>query len=263
MSEELSQEALYSMSSDLESLSNRFGSTERNVEGTLISNDEGFKEIIPGIKETIGDKEGGVGLFIGSGGAISLLPDLPIDISLIVDKNPAVLELNQLIASLIQEEESPESVIDKLRNPETAQILEDINQVPGNLDLMMAYITHGEPNQFGEYHWTNPNRFNQVKKALREKPMIFVVADVTDDGFAEGLTATLTRYQEYIRFANFTNVHSWIRDRPMDFIRKWPLDTNATIVYSSNEGGLVGDSPKVRMTHSLEDYIQITSSEKP
>lgn len=261
--EGLNDEALSALHGDLKDLSGKYGKIERSVEGTLISNDEGYKDIVPELRERMANQHGGIGIFIGSGGLLSLLPDLPIDIALLLDKNPAVLEINEVIATLIEGSASPDEVLQRLASPDFRaqnQVLKDIDEFYGKIDIATAFIRK-EAREYGEYHWSNPTRFMQVKEALRRKPVAYVATDITSRDFGTALSTIAQHYGERIPFANFTNVHSWIKPTGMDFIRSWPFQTEATVLYSSHRGARAGDWPKMYLAKSSEEYIGEVSKE--
>lgn len=246
-------------------LSGRFGEIERRVDGTLISNDEGFAELIPSLQKTFERKpRKGVGLFVGSGGVPSLLPELPINIPLVVDKNKAVLELSELLSGLIVEEASPEAVLSKIRSAEIREkypIINDIVSEFGNLDLIDGFLKK-EGRQYGQFHWTNPQRFLAAQAALKERPLVHIAADITSPDFATALTEVSRKNGQPITFANFTNLHSWLKPRSMSFLKGFPIETDAPVAFASHKDLLVGDWPKAKIVGSVEKYINESDSEK-
>ena len=69
--------------------------------GVLLSNDQGYRTVAPELHELLKNQRGGIGVFIGSGGLLSMLPELDVDMILAVDKNPLVVELNKLLAEKV------------------------------------------------------------------------------------------------------------------------------------------------------------------
>lgn len=256
----LNGERRIALVSDLKSLSGKYGKIERRANGTMISNDEGYRSVIPGLKEHLANKQGGIGIFVGSGGLLSLLPDLPIDAALVLDMNPAVLELNEVVAKLVEGSASPDEVFQRLTDPDfrkQSQILRDIDEIYGDIDMTTGFLNK-ESREYGEYHWTHPSRFNQVKEALNRKPVVYVATNITDENFGSVLSKVAQQYGKEIPFANFTNVHAWIKPTTMDFIRNWPFEPDAAILYSSHKDGLVGDWPKMYLAKSPDEYIAQT-----
>lgn len=262
---ETERQRILEVKTELSALTERFGQIERRVDGTLISNDEGFTEVILSIQKAFeGKGRRGIGFFVGSGGAPSLLPELPINIPLIVDKNKAVLELSSLLSKLISEEESPEAVLAKIRSSEIREqypIVNDIISEFGDLDLVDAFIKK-EGRQYGQFHWTNPQRFSATQAALRERSLVHVAVDITSPDFAAAITEISRKSGQSITFGNLTNVHSWLKPRSMNFLQGFPFESSAPVVFASHRDLLVGDWPKAKVVGSVEQYIQESDSEK-
>jgi hypothetical protein len=242
---------------DLQKLSGKFGPIERRLDGTLISNDEGYQNIASRLNEQLRPKKGGIGIFIGSGGLFSMLPDLPITTALVIDKNVAALEVKKIETDAIIESDSPEKALQRLIGSESRKqhiIFSEVDKLFEGVDLTTGFIKK-EAQQYGEYHWSHSSRFNQVKDALREKTIIPIVANITNPHFGTSLNEIADRYNEKIIFSNFTNVHTWIKYIPMDFIRKWPFASDAAILYASHKDTLWGDWPKMHLAKTYEDYI--------
>lgn len=259
------KERLNLIRAELLSLSEKFGPIKRRIDGTLISNDEDFAELIPSLRKKFKSKErSGIGFFIGSGGALSLLPELPINIPLVVDSNKAVLELSELLSRLIAEEESPKAVLTKIKSIEIRgrySIINDIMSKYGNLDRIDGFLKK-EGRQYGVYHWTDPQRFFIAQTALRERPLVHVAADITNSEFATAFAEISRKSGQLITFANLTNIHSWLKPQNMGFLRNFLIATDAPIVFASDKGLLLGDWPKARIAESLEQYIQESNSEE-
>jgi hypothetical protein len=257
------EEKLVALSSDLKELSGKYGKIERRVNGTLISNDEGYSIIMSKLREQLTTKKEGIGMVIGSGGLASLLPELPVDTVLMLDMNPAVLELNKVIFELIKSSESPDEVFRKLTDPafrSRTQILKDIDSIYEDIDITTAYIRQ-ESIQYGDQHWSNLSRFNLVKEALLKKPVVFIAADIANLEFGKALGVVSKKYNEKVSFVNFTNVHTWIKPTTMDFINEWPIEPDAAILYSSHKNALVGDWPKMYLAKNPREYIRETNED--
>lgn len=240
-----------------------FEPIERNFAGTLITNDEGYVEALVAISGVQTERLQ-LGIFIGSGGVLSLLPDLPIDIAILVDRNTAVLDLNGLLISIVRESFNPNQVLRRLTSKKTRNndpAIKGVVDIYEDLKLTKAFLTH-EIREFGDLHWTNKKRFVEVKRALDDKPITPISADITNSDFASHLVTISADHNAEIAFANFTNVHHWVEPKTMDFIKEWPFAAIPQIMYSSHEGRLVGDWPKVHLVHSVEAYIQATKRDR-
>lgn len=246
-------------------LSEKFGDIKRSVDSALIPNDQGYEELIPELQTTFKQRErNGIGFFVGAGGVASLLPELPIDIPLVVDRNKAVLELAALLNTLIATENSPEAVLAKIKSPEIRErypIIRDIISTFGDLDCIDVFL-QSEAKQYGQFHWTNPQRFPVVQNALRERPPLYIAADISNPDFSATLKDISSRQGQSITFANFTNVHLWLRPTKMDFLREYPIKTDTPIVFSSHKDVAPGGWPKVRMASTVDEYIQETNSHR-
>lgn len=256
--EGLSEEELIALTSDLQGLSGKYGTTEWRADGTIISNDEGFRKIVPNLKSRLSDKHGGIGLFVGSGGLLSMYPDLPIDTALVLDMNPAVLEFNELLAELIQASSFPDQVFQQLASPAfraRSRVLRERDVIYENHDNLIDFL-RAEMREYGEWHWSHPARFAAVKEALRKKPIIHAAVDITNPNFGIALSDIAGSYGEQIAFANFSNVHAWIKGRGTDFVRNWPFQSDAAIVYGDEKH--VGHFPTMSLVKGPEEYIQQT-----
>jgi hypothetical protein len=247
----------------LSGLSGKYGTIERKVNGTLITNDEGYVDVIPALKRSLSGKQGGLAVVVGSGGLLSLLPDLPVDTAIVLDINPAVLELNGVLAQLVQNSSSPNEVSQRLVDPDFQkqhQILSDLAGMYPHLDMLRAFLTK-EAREYGEYHWSNPIRFNQVKESLKRKPITYIAADITDNNFGTAFDRVVQDCSEKITFANFTNVHDWIMPKSMAFLRGWPFDPDASILYADFKGRVVGDWPGAHLVEGLDKYLSSVKTE--
>lgn len=244
---------------DVNELSKKnFGEFRRALGVPLIANDEGYIDVREELKGRLAEIDGGMGVFVGGGGLLSLLPELPVDVVLAVDMNPAVLEMNKTLAELIKESETPDEVKAKLLDPEIKErypILRDVYS--GDTRQLLVHIDN-EHEVFSNDHWTDPERFIQVKEALVKKPIVYVAADIRNPDLALSLKDVAEKHSKKISFANFTNVHAWISsDTPqskMDFVRKWPFMDDASILYSSAQYS--DEWPQMQLAKGNEEYIR-------
>lgn len=185
---------------------------EPDVSGILVSNDTGYSTIRPIIKEMAPITEGQAGIFVGSGGMFSVMPDLKLAYPILLDIDPNVIDFNKMLANLISTSDTPQEVLNQVRE--------------GNIDK--------EARVYGYDHWTNPDRFQQVKAALENSPPTFVNADITNPRLAGILHRIAGDTDTQIAYANLTNVHRWLNRslRPNKFIKYWPVKEDALVVYS-------------------------------
>lgn len=227
---------------ELSDLSGRFGPLHAEIlEGHLISNDKGMSEICEDLSADGDRQPEGMGLVIGSG-PISLLPEFKTEVTVVVDKNTEVVEMSKALNDLIIESDQPWEVLDKIDSPETMErypVLARCNESPGTIAFIKNKIdqeARSFTNENRNYHWTNPDRFPEVKQALIDRPPVWVAADLTNRQFVEALADIAGQNDLKITHANFTNVHEWIVQRKGPILQKLPIDRRAKIVYSEFVG---------------------------
>jgi len=248
---------LSSLLEDLAALSSKYGRLIREASGGfLTSNDEGYRDIAPGVTESMTDKRGGLAVFIGAGGLLSILPELPVDAAVMIDRNSALLEFNKLLTELIIDSQDPHEVFARLYSKDVIDnnpVITEVMQKHGDLALPISFIL-GEQAVYGEHHWTRASRFELVKRSLKDKPLVAIEADLTDPYFNHDFSSTLKQHGLTIPFANFTNIHEWIK-LPMDFVRTWPFDDQPVILYSRYKGCGVHEWPKMNLARSVNEYV--------
>ena len=245
------------MEQTLEESSENLSSTKRRVDVALVSNDQGYLDIKSELFESLKSKHGGIGIFIGSGGVFSMLPDLLISKTLIVDNNPAVHEYSRMIESSIIESKTPGEVWDQLNNPKLGdkfKISKDLRKEEYMTEINLGLVNR-EAEQYGKDHWTDPSRFNFVKAALIENPPVYLIADVTNSAFEAKLQEVSNKLEAKIVVANFSNVHQWIDPKTRGFMEKWPFNDDPVILFSNHKGQMTGDYPKMQIVRSVHDYI--------
>lgn len=245
---------------ELGNLSGRFGPLEYRLDGTLYTTDDGYKDVLEQLKYSPSKSGPCIGIFVGSGGLLSLLPDLPIDIALSLDMNTAVLDFNQLLIQLVKEARNPRDVLSLMTTKESVEkipLLKQIADLHEDADFIVSYIRE-EGRQFGEQHWTNPKHFEKVKGALEKKPVIDIAANLLNPDFTGALVIAASHFNASITFANFTNVHEWLAPNKMTFLRDWPFNAQSRIMFSRKAENLgEGLWPRINVVPSLEDYLAI------
>lgn len=227
---------------EIADLSQRFGPERPEIqEGHLISNDKGLGDICEDLADNRKSEPDGVGLIIGSG-PLSLLPEFNAKVTVMVDNNPEVLEMSKALGDLILESSQPGEVLDKMRSPEAHErfpVLARCSEGWG-LDVNVMNKINQEKQSFTnanrDYHWTNPERFEEVQQALRDRPPVRVVADFSDRRFSEALADVANRNKLSVTHANFTNVHDWIEARMAPLVNSLPFVPRAKIVFSTFKG---------------------------
>jgi hypothetical protein len=228
----------------------------RRPEGFLISNDKGYAAIADEMIAAVPAEDGSVGLFVGSGGVLSMLPELPIDTAVMVDENPCVNELTGLLAQLIQAYDSPEEALGYLVSDEARtqnHVIGEFCELFGSLKMLFTALSD-EAENYGRLHWTQPDRFTAIKAALETKNIITINSQLQDPTLATGLTQALQKHGQQLTFLNLTNVQYHITKESMDFLRTWPAHPNAVFMYSV----MAIDKTKhlgIRYQTSLDEYL--------
>jgi len=243
---------------DLKGLDGRFGPLESRTDGTLVSNDSGYPVIASDVIANLPNKRSGLGIFIGGGGAFSALPELPIEAVAFIDKNPFVGELNLVLAESILDSSTPQETLEIIKTRYRIgqhAVLRALQELHDDIDTLLFSEFRVEASDYGPYHWSDPDRFPQVKKALMDTPVITVGADITNPDFAPALRNVLTSHNQRITYANFTNVHAWIGAASMKFVQDLPFHQDAAILYSSHKGAMLGEWPKISFATSVSEYL--------
>lgn len=244
----------------LANLSECFGEPDRHLDGYFFTNDIGLAEVAPKVIETFdGSIPEGIGIIIGTGGITSWLPDLAIEVPVIIDTDTALIDMQKITIDSITSSDSPQEAIDKIRAPE------NVEESPV-ADIFLRYDDFGvngvdtglesEIQQFGEFHWTNPKRFPLAKQALTERPPVFINGDLTNPDLAAAISDISERFDQPVNFANLTNVHAWL-ERNMDFLYNFSLRPDTPVLFSSNEGLKPPTFPKAILT-DLTGYLHFT-----
>jgi hypothetical protein len=258
-------ERFRSLAAQVESISGVFCEPVYELHGHIVSNDRGMADIIPKLKEySEQTPAGGIGLFVGSGNVVSLLPDLRVDLPIVVDRNTAVFEFNSALSRIINDGVGDlEALNDQsLVCNYVALKLGELYGWDGSGQTITEYGIPfledrilSEAQRYGPEHWSRPHKLKEASRALQEKSPVYVAADIANEGFTNALSAICGQHGKTITFANFTNVHEWIEGSDMSFLRTLPFDPDATIIFSS-----VGEKPlETRLVRSLEEYIQAAS----
>jgi hypothetical protein len=250
----------YALSAQIESLSGVFCEPVSEPISHLVTNDRGMDRVIPKVREHLRQRPpGGVGIFIGSAGLISLLPDLKLDAPVTVDRDPAVIEFNLRLNRAILAESrtlctlSDQASVCRYVAGMLGKAKGGLNNAYGPSFLEETILAEAE--RFGSEHWSNPQRITEVADALRNSEPTYVTADLTNPGFLKALSAICQKQDEQITFANLTNVHGWIDRSDMSFLRELSFSSDSLIMFSVDVNE---DAPlEARLAYSLEEYIQI------
>lgn len=258
---------LQSIQRQLEALSGKFVDVAVGYLGHFISNDSDYDAVRPAVSEhTDKDDRGGIGVFIGAGGFLSMLPELDLDMAIIIDKSPATLEFNRLLANYVLSSENPEEVIYRITSEE---VTDDSPHLKECLDLYggagilpaLEYHFRQEAQIYGDDHWTNPTLFPLVQERLRSLIRANVLADVGKKDFAAAFSESMRPFRRNITFANLTNVHNYLDVSDRDFVRSWPFSQRPTILLSGYFNSPQVQHPPMTAVGSVEDYMALVDKD--
>jgi hypothetical protein len=234
-----------------------------------ISNDEAFTELAPVLEARKKDRRGGIGLFIGSGGLLSMLPELGLDIAVTVDINQAILDFNRRLAEAVRDSESTAALLDmpsRMPDPRFSDDFEEFDKLMEDAGVTRRKPTpvseeiEKEAEEYGKYHWTQPSRLDSVRRALADTALLWVYSDVTSEDFKASINELASTTDQEITFANLTNVHRWLKFQcSMDFLREWPFAEHAQILFSRFEGRKF---LRMECAESLEDYVETANNDQ-
>jgi hypothetical protein len=224
--------------------------------GYLLSNDRRYGELVDNLGGL--DRDGGIGVFVGAGNTLSMLPDLNLDLIVSVDLDPAVIAFNSHLTQLIVEGESPEQVLDDIDVAAATHKDRSQNILPILRAHMLSandlkYRLQSERNAIGDRHWSNPDRFKQVQDLIPKTNWLRLVADIRNPKFARYLGMLSATLGRGVSFANMTNVHGYTGGSYGYFMEDWPVEDDLLIVYSTLFSG--PESLSMLSARSVEEYI--------
>jgi hypothetical protein len=234
-----------------------------NMLGHLVCNEAGYQDIQPTIQNKRQKKPGGIGLTVGSGAAFSTLPDLQLDGLIFVDVNPAVLGFNKMVGACIAVSESPAQAQERLARYFPHGLHRPVTTGYPNPDIEYAVEKelYRETERFGVLHWSNPDRFTQVKDAIRTTDFAFAYRDITDPYFINELTLILGITRQTLAYVNFSNIHNWIFSiKPLAQIAEL-LDPEGVIQFSKATINLA-DPLQQRLANGFHTYQMQTKGHK-
>lgn len=231
---------------DLEDISGIYD-THRVDTPYLVSNDRGYQQISDKLKTWLSQPRD-LALIVGSGGHLSMLPDIDAQAIILLDHNEMVLEFNQLLAEIIQGSDSASRAVDEITDIDAMDLQ--------TLKKIVSFGTfrtelYDESVEYGFDHWTNKNRFHEVAKALGRIPIVYLAADIANPDFRKVFTETLQRHNHRLSLLNLTNVHDYAGDK--DIPAKLPLDDDPMILYSKH-GQQFAKGLVMGIAHSADEY---------
>ena len=210
-------------------------------------NDKNLGGIIETAKEYLIRNDGllvkpTVGMVVGTGGLLSICPELPIDIWLVYDNNQFVLDW-----------------VDRTKDAtRTAPTLDDYLRIlySENPQATQGYAERGlrgERESLGKYHLTrDEQRFQLVKQSAKDVSIIRCEGDLADPRFLGEAGEILRRRGLSISFANLSNVYEHAPG-VHESLPNLPFRDGAVFVWSNRAfGNYLGS----QLSQGLNDYLR-------
>lgn len=225
--------------------------------GWLVSNDQGYQSVALSLHRLQKSKDPGIGLFVGSGGLLSMLPDINIELAIMADASRSVVAFNRAVASTVEASSKPEQAIDFITSPTFRMLLKEDGVRFKQSRREIGRMIEDEAAAYGGFHWTTTNRFTVVQRALGEIPIIWAWDEISSPQFSRALRNIFDETGRKLTFANFTNFHEWLSSipesrEPETFMREWLVGPLATLHSLRTD-------EQMRLSPSLDDYLTVTS----
>ena len=210
-------------------------------------NDKNLGRVIETAKEYLTRNDGllvqpTVGMVVGTGGLLSICPELPVDIWLVYDNNQFVLDW-----------------FDRTKDAtRTAPTLDDYLRIlySGDPQAVQGYAEsglRGERESLGKYHLTrDEQRFQLVKQSAKGVSIVRCEGDLADPRFLRKSEEILRRRGLSISFANLSNVYE---HAPLvhESLPNLPFRDGAVFVWSNRAfGNYLGS----QLSQELNDYLR-------
>lgn len=197
----------------------------------LASNIAQLPELAKGLPELEPDNVR-VGFIVGTGAVFSMLPEIPVDVVLIVDYDKDVGIWIQRSIETLNRSTSPDEY-------EATMYSNDEDLISGlNAEKFRLEVEPFEEST--SFHFlTREDKFIAAKKALGLKRIVFVPLDLTDPDMVEQLADILHNNNGVITFANLTNAHEHIArlhkiNEYVQNLQKLPFQ-DTTIIFASRQ----------------------------
>ncbi len=173
-----------------------------------------------------------IGIIIGNGYVLSLLPDICADDILLLDTQPVIHYFILIVRKLILRANIDDKfgllkkkLIDEIRLLENT-----INQQETVMDAKVTIID--EMRMLGSKHFlANKTRFIQCREALKTKELLPIEIDISDIDLIKLLSETIKLSECNVSFLNLTNVADYIgKDNLYSSIQQLPLADNLKII---------------------------------
>lgn len=234
------------------------------------------------------DAKHSVGLVIGGGYLLSMLPELPVDIVVMNDYDPFAIAWQRAKMDIMKDAETPDEFMERVLDQSTliagAILTYEQRQALERRELC-DYIQHPyrfpvdtwmelEQGNVGERHFlSSSKRYARCREALLRKPIVFAPMDLANLDHMREMAEAFRGVDAQITFANLTNAsehNPYPRDSYDNGLRRLPFHPEAFVAYSSSiryHGGdvvSVHHNPIARgSTRGIEAYLGECRKELP
>lgn len=234
------------------------------------------------------DAKHSVGLVIGGGYLLSMLPELPVDIVVMNDRDPFATAWQRAKMDIMKDAETPNEFMERVLDQSTpiAQAILTYEQrirlhrveycewVQYPYRFPVDTWMQAEQDQARGWHFlSSPERYAQCREELLRKPIVFASMDLADLDKMGAMSEALRAVDTQITFANLTNAsehNPYPRDSYDNGLRRLPFHPEAFVAYSSSiryHGGdvvSVHHNPIARgSTRGIEAYLGECRKELP
>lgn len=241
------------------------GSIKREPTKHVHSSDIGHPSVLQRLKKRPAVSPKGTGpliptaLVVGSGAILSCLPHLPVDLIILADQNPLVLEWILKTREAIQASTN--------RRDYKRRVYSNANPMHAELLASGVKIEKGledEQLDLGPDHFLYSSRaFAKARAAVSQVPMVPIAVDLTSVEVVRRLSEVLMSNGAGVTFANFTNMFEWAKGRDTagekatdslaESLTTLPWGVDPVIAFSSRRDHQ--DPPRLKVANSVGDYL--------
>lgn len=228
------------------------GFTVRTPVPYVHKDDYNFNYFIGDIKSRLGNQEYTgklrLGVVVGAGALLSILPEVDTDAWIVLDNNKFVLDWSDLTVSSLKTEADTLAYISRVYRSPLALEAQKANIIP-NLWLEI------EKNALKSYHFLNSEpKYNQVKENLFKTQVLFCLGDLSSKEYMEELSRVITENEGEIAYANLTDI---LEFAPLvaETIDKLPFRQDAVISWATRNYATI-NHPSSRLSTGILEYKQ-------
>lgn len=175
-----------------------------------------------------------IGLIIGNGFILSLLPEIPVKNILLLANEPAVHYFILEVRKMIVEVDETES-FDSIKGEIIRKMIYLENRIdPHSTKILTDHIV-AEMNELKDLHFlSNFDRFKRCKKSLQEKKLAPMVVNLLKQEDINCLSTILKKYAKEIKYLNLSNLVDYDKDHVLqEILTKLPFAKNFAIISTS------------------------------